>query len=63
MIEISTSTTNSLQNNMSQISPTIEDLGEDEQAFYALIKNKLNAIVRKPSQATISKILNYSKSV
>ncbi len=63
MIEISTSTTNSLQNNMVQNSSTVEDLGEEEQSFYALIKNKLNVIVRNPSQATISKILNYSKSV
>ena len=63
MIEISTPTTNSLQNNMPQNSSTVEDLDEEEQSFYALIQNKLNAMLRNPSQATISKILNYSKSV
>ena len=63
MIEISTPTTNSLQNDMVQNSTSVEDLGEDEQSFYALIKKNLNAIVSKPSQETITKILNYSKSM
>ncbi len=48
---------------MAQNSATGQDLSEVDQSFYALIKHRLNAIIRKPSQATVSKILNYSKSL
>lgn len=63
MIEISTPTTNSLQNNMVQNSASVEDLDEEEQSFYASIKKGLNAIANNPKQETIYSILNYSKSV
>lgn len=62
MIETSTTSSNSLPNNMAQISTTVEDLSKEEQGFYAAITNKLDAIVKKPRQATISKILDYSRS-
>ncbi|MEJ7778504.1 MAG: hypothetical protein WKF68_02840 [Daejeonella sp.] len=63
MIETSTPTTNSLQNNMVQNNPITEDIGEDEQLFYASIKKNLDALARNPGQEIIAKILNYSKSV
>jgi hypothetical protein len=62
MIETSTPTTNSLQNDMAQNNAT-EDLGEEEQSFYDSIKKNLNTIVRTPGQDVIARILKYSKSV
>lgn len=63
MIKISTPKTNSLQNKKAEDSPLIEDLGEEEQKFYSSIKPGLNAIANNPQQDTISRILNYSKSL
>lgn len=63
MIEISTPTTNSLQNDMVQNNPIAEDLGEDEQFFYAQIKKNLDALARTPGKEVIVSILKYSKSV
>lgn len=63
MIEISTSTTNSLQNDMVQNTAIPEELGEEEQSFYDSIKKNLNSIVRNPGNDVIARILNYSKSV
>lgn len=63
MIETSTPTTNSLQNDMVQKNTGTEDLGEEEQTFYASVKKNLNALVRNPSQDVIARILKYSKSV
>lgn len=63
MIEISTSTTNSLQNDMVQNTAIPEELGEEEQSFYDSIKKNLNSIVRTPGNDVIARILNYSKSV
>lgn len=63
MIEISTTTTNSLQNNLIEKGSVCEDLGEEEQSFYISLKPGLNAIVYNPPQETINSILNYSKSV
>jgi hypothetical protein len=63
MIEISTPTTNSLQNDMVQNNSISEDLGEDEQFFYANIKKNLDSLARAPSNEVIVRILKYSKSV
>lgn len=63
MIQTSTTTTNSLQNNMAENGTSVEDLGEDEQSFYLSITKTLNEIVRKPRRDTIAKILNYSKNL
>lgn len=63
MIETSTPTTNSLQNDMIQNTAIAEDLGEEEQSFYDSIKKNLNTIVRTPGKDVIARILKYSKSV
>ena len=63
MMQTSTPTTNSLQNNMVENSTSVNDLSEEEQSFYNSISNTLNAIVRKPRKETIAKILDYSKSL
>lgn len=63
MIETSTSTTNSLQNDMTQNTSIPEELGEEEQSFYNSIKKNLNTIVRTPGKDVIARILKYSKSV
>ncbi|MES3018967.1 MAG: hypothetical protein V4721_14365 [Bacteroidota bacterium] len=62
MIETSTSTTNSLQNDMVQNTAIPEELGEEEQSFYDSIKKNLNSIVRTPGKDVIARILKYSKS-
>ena len=63
MIEISTPKTNSLQKTEVNKDINSEDLSEDEQLFYASIKPGLNAMATDPNQETISKIVNYSKSL
>ena len=63
MIEISTPKTNSLQKTEVNKDINSEELSEDDQSFYATIKPCLNAMVKDPSQDTISKIVNYSKSI
>lgn len=62
MIEISTPTKNSLQNDMVQSNAKTEDLGEEEQSFYDSIKENLNSIVRTPGKDVIARILKHSKS-
>jgi hypothetical protein len=62
MIETSTPTKNSLQNDMVQDNATAEDLGEEEQSFYASVKKKLDVLARNPGQDVIARILKYSKS-
>jgi hypothetical protein len=63
MIETSTTTTNSLQNDMVQHTAITEELGEEEQSFYNSIKKSLNSIVRNPGKDVIAQILKHSKSV
>ncbi|MES2872338.1 MAG: hypothetical protein V4708_01360 [Bacteroidota bacterium] len=63
MIETSTSTTNSLQNDMIQNTAVTEELGEEEQSFYNSIKQDLNNLVRTPGKDVIARILKHSKSV
>ena len=63
MIEIYTPTTNSLQNDMVQNNLISEDLGDDEQFFYATIKKNLDALAKIPSNEVIIRILKHSKSV
>ncbi len=63
MIETSTSTTNSLQNDMMQNTGVTEDLGEEEQSFYDSIQQNLNTLVRTPGKDVIARILKHSKSV
>jgi len=63
MIEISTPTTNSLQNDMLHHTAITEDLGEEEQSFYDSIKRNLNTIVSTPSKDVVARILRYSKTV
>ena len=62
MIETSTSTKNSLQNDMTQNTAATEDLGEEEQSFYDSIKKNLNSLVRTPGKDVIARILNHSKN-
>ncbi|SKB85821.1 hypothetical protein [Daejeonella lutea] len=63
MIETSTPTTNSLQNDMVQHTAIPEELGEEEQSFYDSIKKNLNLIVKTPGKDVIARILSYSKTV
>ncbi|SDM69968.1 hypothetical protein SAMN05421813_12025 [Daejeonella rubra] len=63
MIETSTPKTNSLQKTEVNKDINAEDLSEDEQSFYSSIKPCLNAMVTDPKQETISKLVNYSRSV
>lgn len=62
MIETSTSTKNSLQNDMTQNTAGTEELGEEEQSFYDSIKKNLNSLVRAPGKDVIARILSYSKT-
>jgi hypothetical protein len=41
----------------------IEGLNAEEQSFYSSIKPTLNAMIEDPHTETVSKILDYSKSV
>lgn len=63
MIETSTSTKNSLQNDMTQNTTVTEELGEEEQSFYDSIKKNLNTLVRTPGKDVIARILNHSKTL
>ncbi|WP_411273859.1 hypothetical protein [Daejeonella sp.] len=63
MIKTSTSTTNSLQNEMMQNAGVTEELGEEDQLFYDSIQQNLNSLVRTPGKDVIARILKYSKSV
>lgn len=63
MIEISTPTTNSFQNDMVQKNIISDDLGEEEQSFYASLKKNLNALISSPDNDVIARILKYSKSL
>ena len=63
MIETSTTTTNSLQNDMMQNTGVTEELGEDEQFFYDSIQQNLNTLARNPGKDVIARILKHSKSV
>jgi hypothetical protein len=63
MIEISTHTPNSLQHETAQNSISAENLSEEDQFFYTSIKKNLNEIIESPRTETISRILNYSRSM
>lgn len=63
MIEISTPKSNSLQKTEVKKDINSEDISEDEQSFYSSITPCLNAMEKDPNQETISKIVNYSKSL
>ncbi|MGB4400422.1 MAG: hypothetical protein WBJ10_13710 [Daejeonella sp.] len=63
MIETSTSTKNSLQNDMTQHTTVTEELGKEEQSFYDSIKKNLNTLVRTPGKDVIARILNHSKTL
>lgn len=63
MIETSTPATNSLPKTKAESSFNADDLGEDEQSFYSSIKSDLNTLARNPAEKTISRILDYSKSL
>lgn len=63
MIEISTPTTNSFQNDMVQKNTISDDLGEEDQSFYASLRINLNALISSPDNDVVTRILNYSKSL
>jgi len=63
MIEISTQKTNSLQKTEVIKDINSDDLSEDDQSLYSSLKPCLNAMAKDPSQETISKLVNYSKSI
>ena len=63
MITTFTQPFNSLHTEKIKSSIPAEDLSEEEQVFYTFIKPDLNKIALNPSRTSISKILNYSKSL
>ncbi|MEO8794030.1 MAG: hypothetical protein ABI390_01120 [Daejeonella sp.] len=63
MIKTSTRTSNSLLTEKVKGIDFAEDLNEDELNFYNFIKPDLNKIDLMPNPATITNLLNYSKSL
>lgn len=62
MIETSTHQKRSLKDTKVESIVRTEDLGEEEQSFYTSIKPELNSILYEPSQESVEKILEYSRS-
>lgn len=63
MMEIYTPETNSLTETKPESDMDIEGLNAEEQSFYTSIKPTLNAMIEDPQTETVSKIMDYSKSV
>ena len=63
MIETSTHKTSSFKEPQATGNLRVEDLGEEEQAFYASIKPELNSITSEPAKESMRRILEYSRSV
>ena len=63
MIKTSTKTTNSLPEEMITLSEAAQDLGEEEQSFYASIKKDLTKLEVSPKASVVEKLLNYSRSL
>ncbi len=61
MIKISTPT-NSFQNDMVSKNTFSDDLDEEEQSFYASLKNNLNALITAPDPEVIARIIKYARS-
>ncbi len=62
MIKTSTHQKRSLKDTKVESIVRTEDLGEEEQSFYTSIKPELNSILYEPSQESVEKILEYSRS-
>jgi hypothetical protein len=63
MVEISTPVSDSLTNDKVQSENSPEDLSEEDQVFFASIHDDLNKIAKKPPQATLKAIIEYSRSL
>lgn len=63
MIETSTHKTSSFKEPQAAGNLRVEDLGEEEQAFYTSIKSELNSIISEPAKESVRRILEYSRSV
>lgn len=64
MAEISTPLKNSLcTQNLSGGCQEEERLSEDEQRFYAFLKEGLDKLSKAPRNCAVDNILNYSKSL
>lgn len=63
MIEISTPVSDSLINFKVQSEVSSEDLGEEDQVFFASIHDDLNKISLSPNPATVEAILQHSRSL
>lgn len=62
-MEIFTPETNSLKETKSEEKSIEEGLNDDDQEFYQTIKPTLNEMIKNPKDETLSKIMNYSKTV
>jgi len=63
MIEISTPVSDSLINGKVQSEGSSEDLGEEDQVFFASIRDDLNKISLSPHPATVEAIMKHSRSL
>ena len=63
MIEISTPVSDSLINGKVQSEGSSEDIGEEDQVFFASIHDDLNKITEMPHPATLKAIMKYSRSL
>ncbi len=63
MIEIVTPTSNSICNIETQNAASFSVFTETENSFYESIKPALNILVKEPSDESIQRVLNVSKSM
>lgn len=63
MIATSTTFLNSLLNSEIEQKTSKISLNKDEALFYTLLKPSLNVLVKQPTQESVNKILNFSKSI
>jgi hypothetical protein len=62
MIEISTSVSESLNNNLPQSESFSEELIEEDQVFFDSIRKDLDKIKKRPKKSTLDAIIKYSSS-
>jgi len=63
MIEIYTPVSDSLINGKVQSEGSSEDIGEEDQVFFASIHDDLNKIALLPHPATVKAIMKHSRSL
>lgn len=63
MIETSTPTSNSISDDDAETEQMNSTLSAEEFAFLENLKSRLNSLKKNPSEKTIQKILNFSKTL